>query len=330
MSTARPEVSFVIPLYNERESLPELKDKIVQVMERAGRSFEIIFVDDGSTDGSGEIIEKMHREDPRVRMVQFRKNFGKSAALDAGFRVASGKYVVTMDADLQDDPEEVPALLAKLEEGYDLVSGWKKQRKDPLTRRLASKVYNFFTYLFSGVRLHDFNCGLKAYRNEVVKSIRVYGELHRYIPVIAHRLGFRVTELPVRHHPRKYGRSKFGAARFFRGAFDLMTVTFLTRYSKRPLHLFGFIGILSFLAGTAVSAVLAYQRIFMQKYLSNRPLLFLGVLLIIVGIQFFSIGLLGEMITAGNQQAGGYLIRKVVGLNGRKNSFGGTDIEHTG
>ena len=325
MNQDKPEVSFVIPLYNERESLLELKEKISRTMAVASRSFEIIFVDDGSTDGSGELIERMHREDPRVRLVQFRKNFGKSAALDAGFRVASGRYVVTMDADLQDDPEEVPALLKKLEEGYDLVSGWKKRRRDPLSRRLASKIYNYFTYVFSGIRLHDFNCGLKAYRREVVKNIRVYGELHRYIPVVAHKLGFRVTELPVRHHPRKYGRSKFGAARFFRGAFDLMTVTFLTRYSKRPLHLFGFIGIVCFVAGSAVSAVLAYQRIFLQKYLSNRPLLFLGILLIIIGIQFFSIGLLGEMITAGNQHADVYLVRKTIGFGDGKVPFGGGD-----
>jgi glycosyltransferase involved in cell wall biosynthesis len=311
----RPSISFVIPLFNEKESLEELHRRILQTMEPLKKPFEIIFVDDGSTDGSAEVLERLHRNDPRVKVIQFRRNFGKSAALNAGFRAASGAFVVTLDADLQDDPGEVPKLLQKLEEGYDLVSGWKKDRKDPLSRRLASRVFNFFTYLFSGIRLHDFNCGLKAYRRDVVKSISVYGELHRYIPVVAHKNGFRVTELPVVHHPRKYGRSKFGAARFFRGAFDLLTVTFLTRYSKRPLHLFGFLGILFFLSGTLISAVLAYQRLFLQRYLSNRPVLFLGILLIIVGIQFFSIGLLGEMITAINRDSDGYLIRRTLGLH---------------
>ncbi|NOY57963.1 MAG: glycosyltransferase family 2 protein [Calditrichaeota bacterium] len=309
------EISLVIPLYNEEESLAELYHQIKTVMVRLGKSYEIIFIDDGSTDKSAGIIEDIHKQDEHVRLIQFRKNYGKSAGLAAGFEAASGNFIITMDADLQDDPEEIPNLLNKLQEGYDLVSGWKKVRHDPLSKRLASKVYNYFTSIFSGIRLHDFNCGLKAYKIDVVKSMKVYGELHRYLPVIAHRNGFRVTEIPVKHHARKYGSSKFGGARFARGAFDLMTITFLTRYKKRPLHLFGFLGFIFFTAGLLVSVWLTYERIVLNKYLSSRPMLFLGVLLIIVGVQFFSIGLLGEMITAYRPDTDAYLIKKSIGWN---------------
>ncbi|HNW59289.1 MAG TPA: glycosyltransferase family 2 protein [bacterium] len=305
--------SLVIPCFNESESLRELYRQISAVLQRMQMSYEIIFVDDGSTDASARVIEELHRQDSRVKLIEFIRNYGKSAALAAGFRAVSGRYVVTMDSDLQDDPEEIPHLLAKLESGYDLVSGWKKVRHDPLSKRLASKVYNYFTSVFSGIRLHDFNCGLKIYRREVIASMRVYGELHRYLPVIAFRNGFRVTELPVRHHPRKYGVSKFGMARFARGAFDLMTISFLTRYKMRPLHLFGVIGFLCFLGGFFITVLLAYERLFANKYLSNRPLLFLGVLLIIVGVQFFSIGLLGEMITSLRKESDAFLVRRCIG-----------------
>jgi glycosyltransferase involved in cell wall biosynthesis len=254
-----------------------------------------------------------------VKMIQFLKNYGKSEGLNAGFAASSGKYVITMDADLQDDPGEIPRLIAKLEEGYDLVSGWKKVRHDPLSKKLSSRIYNFFTSLFSGIRLHDFNCGLKAYRQRVVKSLNVYGELHRYLPVVAHRTGFRVAELPVKHHPRKFGKSKFGSSRLLRGAFDLLTVTFLTRYRKRPLHLFGGLGVFSFIAGFTISLILAIQKIFYDANLSNRPLLFLGVLLIIVGIQFVSIGLLGEMITAQRQDRNFHHIKRTIGLKDHLN-----------
>jgi glycosyltransferase involved in cell wall biosynthesis len=311
--TGSPDVSLVIPFLNEVESLEELHHQIGTVMAGIRRSFEIIFIDDGSTDGSVDIVERLSRRDRRVRLIQFLRNYGKAAALDAGFVAATGRYVVTMDADLQDDPAEIPRLLEKLESGYDLVSGWKKVRHDPLGKRIASKVYNLFTSLFSGIRLHDFNCGLKIYRSEVVKTMRVYGELHRYLPVIAFRNGYRVGELAVQHHPRKYGKSKYGVARFARGAFDLMTITFLTRYKMRPLHLFGLIGGLCFLSGLGLSSWLVYERIFAQKYLSNRPLLFLGVLLIIVGIQFFSIGLLGEMIASLRRNQDTYQIKRCIG-----------------
>ena len=310
-----PDISIVVPLYNEQESLTELHQKIKSVIHEMNKSYEIIFIDDGSTDDSGTVLEQLYSENRNVKYIQFRKNYGKSAGLAAGFKAASGQFVITMDADLQDDPDEIPHLLAKLEEGYDLVSGWKKVRHDPFIKRNTSKIYNLFTSAFSGIRLHDFNCGLKAYRLDVVKSMSVYGEMHRYLPVIAHQNGFRVTEMPVKHHPRKFGSSKFGIARFARGAFDLMTITFLTRYKKRPLHLFGLLGLSSFSLGFIVLVILTYQRLFMSMYLSNRPLLFLGVLLTIVGIQFFSIGLLGEMITDIHQDKDTFLVKLSVGLD---------------
>jgi len=310
---ATAEISVVIPLYNEQDSLRELHDKIVSVMTNNDFSYEIIFIDDGSTDSSVSVIEELAGRNDLVKFLQFRKNYGKSAALAAGFDYAQGRYVITMDADLQDDPDEIPNLVNRLKEGYDLVSGWKKVRHDPLIKRVTSKVYNYFTSVFSGIRLHDFNCGLKAYRLDVVKSMHVYGEMHRYLPVMAHNNGFRVTELPVKHYERKHGKTKFGAARFTRGAFDLMTVTFLTKYKKRPLHLFGLFGVLTFLTGFVISLILVYQRLVMNQYLSNRPLLFLGVLLIIVGLQFFSIGLIGEMIISVRHENETYLIKRAEG-----------------
>jgi len=308
-----PDISVVIPLYNEQDSLRELHDKIVTVMQSHDFSYEILFIDDGSTDSSVSVIEELVDKNNRVKLLQFRKNYGKSAALAAGFEYARGRYVITMDADLQDDPDEIPNLVDRLKEGYDLVSGWKKVRHDPLIKRWTSKIYNFFTSVFSGIRLHDFNCGLKAYRLDVVKSMHVYGEMHRYLPVLAHNNGFRVTEMPVKHFERKHGKSKFGVARFARGAFDLMTVTFLTKYKKRPLHLFGLFGVLTFLTGFVISLILVYQRLFLHQYLSNRPLLFLGVLCIIVGLQFFSIGLIGEMIISVRHENETYLIKRAEG-----------------
>ncbi len=307
-------LSIVIPLYNEHESLVELHLEITETAQKLKQPYEIIFIDDGSSDASEDILEKLAATDPAVRVIQFRRNYGKSAALNIGFSHARGQFIVTMDSDLQDDPHEIPNLLALLENGYDMVSGWKKKRHDPLSKRLPSKVFNYFTSMLSGIRLHDFNCGLKAYRAQVVNSMTIYGELHRYLPVIAHQSGFRVTELPVVHHARKYGTSKFGAARFFRGAFDLLTITFLTRYQKRPLHLFGLMGLLSSLGGGLVLVMLLYQRLFHHVYLSNRPILFLGVLLIIVGVQFFSIGLLGEMLTSMRKNHPDVSIKKMRGF----------------
>ncbi len=312
-SESNIDVSVVVPLLNEAESLAELFQRIKSVLLDLGKTFEVIFIDDGSTDDSASVIENLHRDDPRAKLVQFRKNYGKAAGLAAGFKMAEGDIVITMDADLQDDPNEIPNLINKLNDGYDLVSGWKKVRHDPFIKNQTSKIYNLFTSVFSGIRLHDFNCGLKAYRSEVVKTMSIYGELHRYLPVIAHRNGYKVTEIPVKHHARKYGQSKYGVARFTRGAFDLLTITFLTRYRKRPLHLFGSWGLFSTFIGAVILAVLAAQKIFFDAHLSRRPLLFLGLLLVIVGVQFFSIGLLGEMITESHSESDNYVVKKYTG-----------------
>lgn len=290
-------LSIVIPLYNEAESLPELHSAITLVMNELKKPYEIIFVDDGSTDDSFSVIKELNKKDKRVRAIQFRRNFGKSEALSAGFKEATGKFIVTMDADLQDDPAEIPGLLHPLEKNYDLVSGWKKKRRDPISKTLPSRFFNFVTAKMTGIPIHDFNCGLKAYRREVVKEVQVYGELHRYIPALAHWAGFRVGEKVVQHHPRKYGHTKFGLSRFFKGFLDLLTVLFTTRYIRRPLHLFGVWGIVSFALGVFISAYLSFEWLVGRTALSNRPLFLAGILLIIVGIQFISIGLLGEMIT---------------------------------
>ena len=238
-------ISLIVPLYNERDSLQELHREIVLSVEKICAQCELIFVDDGSTDGSYEVLKDLQARDPRVKLIRFRRNFGKSAALSAGFRLAKGEGVVTLDADLQDQPAEIGRLIERLEEGYDLVSGWKKKRRDSLRKRLASRVFNRVTSILTGVPLHDINCGLKVYRRQVIEEVRVYGEMHRYIPVLASYRGFRVGEVPVEHRPRRYGKSKFGLARFGGGFFDLLTVMILTRYNKKPLHIFGILGVLS-------------------------------------------------------------------------------------
>ncbi len=292
-----PDLSIVVPVYDEAASLPELAEEIRTVCEAHGYHFEVWFVDDGSQDDSWRVIKRLHAEDPRFAGVRLRRNYGKSAALAVGFERAKGRYVVTLDADLQDDPAEIPALINLLEAGYDLVSGWKKQRKDPPSKTIPSRFFNFVTRKLSGIPLHDFNCGLKAYRREVVKTVRVYGELHRYIPLLAYWEGFtRITEKPVRHRPRKYGRTKFGLERFVRGFLDLITVLFLTRFMSRPMHFFGTFGVLAFLAGFGISLWLSLEKLLWHRPLTNRPLLLLGVLMILVGVQMFTIGLLGELI----------------------------------
>ena len=291
----RVDVSIVIPLLNEAESLPELYQRIVAALEEAGVSFEVLFVDDGSRDGSFETIRRFRENDDRVRAIRFRRNYGKSAALAVGFEAVRGDAVVTMDADLQDDPAEVPGMVDLLGEGYDLVSGWKKDRKDPLSKRLPSKLFNLVTGIVSGLRLHDFNCGLKAYRREVVETIPVYGELHRYLPVLAHWAGFRVTETPVLHHPRKHGSSKFGLGRFTHGFFDLLTVYFVSNYTRRPLHLFGSFGLLSLGTGFGIALYLTWLWL-SGVGIGTRPLLQFSVLLMVLGIQLVSMGLIAEMI----------------------------------
>lgn len=289
-------LSIIVPVYNEAESLPHLKEVIDDVLERHGLDAELIFVDDGSRDGSGEILAGFARDDSRIRHFCFRRNLGKSAALDVGFKVARGKYVVTMDADLQDDPNEIPNLIAKLEEGFDMVSGWKRKRHDPPSKTIPSRFFNFTARLTSGIRIHDFNCGLKIYRREVVKTVQLYGELHRFIPILAHSQGWRVGELVVQHHPRRWGKTKYGIMRFLYGTLDLLTVLFITRFAARPMHLFGAFGLGSLLVGFAILVWLSVQW-FMGVPIGNRPLFFLGILAMILGVQFFSIGLLGEQIT---------------------------------
>jgi glycosyltransferase involved in cell wall biosynthesis len=307
------DVSVVIPLLNEEESLPELTDRIVETLVRAGYSFEILYVDDGSSDRSFEVLKEQHARHAAVRVIRMKKNYGKSAALAEGFRAATGRYVATMDADLQDDPNELPSLIRKLDEGYDLVSGWKKKRHDPISKTVPSRFFNFVTSLLTGIRLHDFNCGLKAYRRQVVRDVNLYGELHRYIPVLARWEGYsRITELPVQHHPRKYGYSKFGVARFIRGFLDLLTVLFLSRYLRRPLHFFGFVGTAFFLTGLGICLYLTIDW-FLGTPIGNRPILFLGVLLILVGIQIVSTGLVGEMLTYHFHRQKEYPVRERLG-----------------
>jgi len=306
-------ISVVVPLFNEKESLVELHEQLSKAVCSLVKPIEFLFIDDGSTDSSMQILNELHKKDPQVRVVQFRKNYGKSAALALGFQEARGEFIVTLDADLQDEPYEIPNLVKKLEEGFDLVSGWKKVRKDPFIKKNTSKLFNFVTRKMTGLRIHDINCGLKAYRREVTDTVNVYGQLHRFLPVLAQWQGFKVGEVVVKHNPRKYGKTKFGASRFIAGFFDLVTVLFITRYTKRPLHLFGLIGLVSFIVGVGISAYLAVERLLLGRYLSDRPLLFLGILAIIVGVQFVSIGLLGEMITESRKDNTDYLIKKILG-----------------
>jgi glycosyltransferase involved in cell wall biosynthesis len=301
-------ISLVIPLYNEEESVNPLSHEIRKALKPLNINYEVLFVDDGSSDKSLNIIKEICKQDRRFKFISFRKNYGKSAALQVGFNHVDGDLVVTMDADLQDDPAEIPNLIKKLDEGYDLVSGWKKKRYDPFIKKISSRFFNFVTQIFSGIKIHDFNCGLKVYRKEVTNDLKVYGELHRYLPVLAHWQGFRVGEVAVVHHPRRYGTTKFGNSRFFKGFVDLITVTFATRYIKRPMHFFGFFGAFAFMLGLIVNGYLTYLWI-SGGYLSNRPMLFLGILLIIVGVQFFSVGLLGEMFVHSFQDEKEYIIK---------------------
>jgi glycosyltransferase involved in cell wall biosynthesis len=288
-------LSIVVPVFNEAGSVEPLYQEIVEALTPLG-AFEVVFVDDGSTDGSGAMIERIVAAHDRVRLVKLRRNFGKAAALTHGFAEARGDLIVTMDGDRQDDPAEIPKLLAKLDQGYDLVSGWKQSRQDPVSKTLPSKFFNWTVRKSTGVALHDFNCGLKAYRREVIRHVTVYGELHRYIPVLASDLGFRVAEEKVSHRRRTTGQSKYGWRRYARGYLDLLTVLFLGRYRQRPQHLFGGIGTMMVLAGVLVDLYLTIDKLFGHP-IGQRPLLVFGTLLIIVGIQLLSLGLVGELIT---------------------------------
>ena len=292
-------ISIVVPVYDEEESVVPLYDAVRAQLDEIGESYEIIFVDDGSRDGSFTVLRALHERDLRVRVIRFRRNFGKTPALVAGFAQARGDIVFTMDADLQDDPTEIPRFLEKLAEGYDLVSGWKYPRHDPPTKTVPSYFFNRMVGFTTGVKLHDMNCGFKAYRHELLDDIKLYGELHRFVPVLAHQRGFRVTEVKVRHHQRKYGKSKFGARRFLRGFLDLLMVLFLMSYLRTPLRLFGMIGLLATLAGLAVDGYVVADRFLpfgSQQPIHERPLLFVGIMLLIFGVSFILTGLQSEMI----------------------------------
>jgi len=294
-------ISVVVPLHNEERSIGLLHEELQASLDPLGDEWEVVYVDDGSTDGSFGALTRLHAREDNVRVVRMRRNFGKAAALAAGFAQATGDRVVTIDGDLQDDPSEVPRLLAKLDEGFDLVSGWKAKRRDPLSRRIPSKLFNWVAGWMSGLHLHDMNCGLKAYRAEVVHSLVLYGELHRFIPVLAHEQGYRVAELPVNHRPREHGRSRYGLERYVRGFLDLLTVSFMGRYRHRPLHLFGGLGLLLGVFGAALLVYLTVVKL-MGNAIGQRPLLTLGVLLVVVGMQFFTLGLISEMITSHHEE----------------------------
>ena len=306
-----PQVSIVVPLLNEEDSLRELSTLIKETMQRMKKSYEIIFVDDGSSDRSFEVLTALHNEYPNIiKAIRFRRNFGKSAALSAGFKEAQGEYIITMDADLQDDPNEIPSLIETLGDSYDLVSGWKKKRQDSAVFTFPSHIANSITSRLTGLQIHDLNCGLKVYRNIVAKELKLYGDLYRYIPILAHQAGFRVGEKIVQHHPRKYGRSKYTIGKFYRGFLDLLTILFTAKYIRRPLHLFGVWGIVSFTIGAAIDGYLSIEWFLGLTSISNRPLFLVGFLFIIIGVQFVSLGLLGEMISRHERNEETFSIRE--------------------
>ena len=290
-------ISVVIPVFNELESLPDLVEEL-KINLNNFKDWEVIFVDDGSSDKSNNWLFKLSNENDNFKLIQFFRNYGKSAALSEGFKNAKGDYIITMDADLQDDPAEIPNLINKLEEGWDLVSGWKKNRLDPLNKTLPSKLFNFVTRIVTGIKIHDFNCGLKGYRQSVIKSINIYGGRHRYIPALAGQRKFRVTEIIVNHRERKFGKTKYGGSRIFHGFFDLITILFLNKYTQQPLHLFGFIGLGFLIFGLLAETLVLYYKYFLGHFFKDHiALLMFGIMFIVIGIQFFSIGLLGELMT---------------------------------
>jgi len=294
-------ISVVVPVRDEERTVEPLYDELAAALGELGEPWEVVYVDDGSRDGTQAALARLHESSSNVRVVRMRRNAGKATALDAGFAVLEGDVVVTIDGDLQDDPAEIPRLLEKLDEGYDLVSGWKARRNDPFARRAFSRVFNSVTGWLSGVHLHDMNCGLKAMRVEVARNIDLYGELHRFVPVLAHDLGFRVTELPVNHRPREHGRSRYGFERYARGFLDLLTVSFMSRYRHRPLHLFGGLGLILGTIGMGILVYLTIEKL-SGEAIGKRPLLLLGVLLVVVGIQFLSLGLLSELVTSQHRE----------------------------
>ena len=305
------QLSICIPLYNESESLPELYTWISKVMHQHLFSYEIIFVDDGSSDNSWEIIQRLAKENDVVKGIKFRRNYGKSAALFVAFKAAQGDIVITMDADLQDSPEEIPELYSMIKkDGYHLVSGYKEKRYDPLSKTIPTKLFNFATRMLSGINLKDFNCGLKAYHHEVVKSIEVYGEMHRYIPVLSKSAGYpKICEKVVQHQERKYGVTKFGVERFINGFLDLLTVMFMSKFGKKPMHLFGLIGVGFFTVGFGIAAYLVFAKFMWLEYnMTNRPLFYLGILSMIIGVQLFMTGFIAELVSRSNSERNHYVI----------------------
>ena len=295
-------ISVIIPVFNEIGSLPELMDQLRKILH-IYKKWEILFVDDGSTDGSTEFLNDLSRKDEKVTLIQFHRNYGKSAALAEGFKRAKGEYLITMDADLQDDPSEIPNLMKKLEEGFDLVSGWKKERKDPISKRFPSKIFNYVTRIMTGVKIHDFNCGLKIYRKAVIKTLDLYGGRHRYIPALAGHNKFRISEIQVNHRPRVHGVTKYGGSRLFHGFFDLISIIFMNRYTQQPLHLFGFFGLFCGLASLTLELYVIGRKIFSgHSFYEHLALMLFGAMLFILGLWFFSIGLIAEMITRGAQE----------------------------
>jgi glycosyltransferase involved in cell wall biosynthesis len=312
-SAARCDVSVVVPLFDEEGSLKELYDRVTAVLQSIHVTYEIIFVDDGSTDGSFQLLQEIHAADTRVRVIVFRRNFGKAAALTAGFEASTGEIIITMDADLQDDPDEIPNFIAAINKGMDLVSGWKKKRHDPLNKTIPSKLFNWATCSIAGVKLHDFNCGFKAYRRELLNHIELYGELHRYIPALASWKGFSVGEIPVLHHSRKFGRSKYGFERLLKGLFDIVTIYFTRKYGKRPLHVMGKLGLSFGLVGFAALGYLSVLWITGHRPIGDRPLLLFGMLSILFGMQLILFGVVSEMLVKiENRFDKGYVVREML------------------
>lgn len=311
------QISVVIPLFNEEESLPELAAWIARVMKENSFTYEVLMIDDGSKDKSWQVVERLAMENPNIKGIRFRRNYGKSAALQVGFSHAQGDVVITMDADMQDSPDEIPELYQMVSTSYDLVSGWKQKRYDPITKTVPTKLYNAATRAMTGIQLHDFNCGLKAYRNEVIKSVEVYGEMHRYIPVLAKQAGFsKIGEKVVVHRARQYGVTKFGMERFLYGFLDLLSVYFMTRFSKRPMHIFGGFGVLSFFAGFCIVVYLTIAKFAFEQYrMTERPIFYLALLSIIVGVQLFLAGFLGELVSRSSTDRNQYDVAKLLNLD---------------
>ncbi|MCC6722411.1 MAG: glycosyltransferase [Bacteroidia bacterium] len=310
-------ISVVIPLYNEEESLNELVEWINKIMNENNYSYEILLIDDGSKDNSWNVITDLGKKFKEVKGIKFRRNYGKSAGLNVGFAEASGDVIITMDADLQDSPEEIPGLYNMIvSNGYDLVSGWKKKRYDPITKTLPTKLFNWATRKMSDIKLHDFNCGLKAYRNEVIKNIEVYGEMHRYIPVIAKTAGFgKIGEKVVKHQARKYGKTKFGWERFINGLLDLISIHFVGKFGKKPMHFFGLIGTISFLFGFVIAFYLTFAKFAFNEYkMTERPIFYFGLLAMVIGVQLFLAGFLGELISRNSTERNNYQIAEKIGL----------------